>query len=72
MQTQMPEQTSIADLTLELPVQVHYGLDKDGKTQVTAVTIAVGRDSLNVIQLLGEDDFFDIFVQLDDWYHEVS
>jgi hypothetical protein len=32
----------------------------------------VGRESLNVIQLLGEDDFFDIFVQLDDWYHEVS
>ena len=72
MQTQMPEQTSIADLTLELPVQVHYGLDKDGKTQVTEVTITVGRASLNVIQLLGEDDFFDIFVQLDDWYHEVS
>ena len=72
MQTQLPEQTSIADLTLALPVQVHYGLDKNGKTQVTAVTITVGRESLNVIQLLGEDDFFDIFVQLDDWYHEVS
>jgi hypothetical protein len=68
----MPEQTSIADITLVLPVQVHYGLDNEGKTRITAVTITVGRESLNVIQLLGEDDFFDIFVQLDDWYHEVS
>jgi hypothetical protein len=72
MNTQMPNQTSIADLTLNIPVEVHYALDKDGRTQIVAVNVTVGKDSLNVISLLDEDDFFDIFVQLDDHYHEVS
>lgn len=72
MNTQMPNQTSIADLTLNIPVEVHYALDKDGRTQIVAVNVTVNKDSLNVISLLDEDDFFDIFVQLDDYYHEVS
>lgn len=72
MNTQMPNQTSIADLTLNIPVEVHYALNKDGRTQIVAVNVTVGKDSLNVISLLDEDDFFDIFVQLDDHYHEVS
>jgi len=72
MQTQMPNQTSIADVMLSIPVEVHYALDKDGRTQIVAVNVTVGKSSLNVISLLGEDDFFDIFVQLDDYYHEVS
>lgn len=72
MNTQMPNQTSIADLTLNIPVEVHYALDKDGRTQIVAVNVTVKKESLNVVSLLDEDDFFDIFVQLDDYYHEVS
>jgi hypothetical protein len=31
----------------------------------------MGIQFMDVMGLLTEDDFFDIFVQLDDWYHEV-
>lgn len=71
MTIQFPNQVHTADLVLPLPVQVEYGLDEQGRTTIAAVRVVHGPLSMDVIALLTEDDFFDIFVQLDDWYHEV-
>ena len=71
MGIQFPKQLHTADLSLKLPVEVDYGLDDNGETRITAVRVVHGPVSMDVMGLLTEDDFFDIFVQLDYWYHEV-
>jgi hypothetical protein len=59
-----------ADLLLKVPVQVTYGLDSAGETRVKAVAVVHGPLSLDITALLTEDDFFDIFEQLHDWYSD--
>ena len=67
----MPSQKYIADLLLNLPVQVEYGLDENGESRIFSVKVVHGPGSVDVTSLLTEDDFFDVFVQLDDWYEEM-
>lgn len=67
----VPTQKYIADLLLNLPVQVEYGLDENGDSRIFSVKVVHGPGSLDVTSLLSQDDFFDIFVQLDEWYGEV-
>ena len=67
----IPTQKYIADLLLNLPVQVEYGLDENGDSRIFSVKVVHGPGSLDVTSLLSQDDFFDIFVQLDEWYGEV-
>jgi len=67
----MPNQRYIADLLLSLPVQVEYGLDENGESRIFSVKVVHGPGSLDVTSLLSEDDFFDIFIQLDEWYEEM-
>jgi len=61
-------QLQIADLSIKVPVQVTYGLDSAGETRVKSVSVVHGPLSLDITALLTEDDFFDIFEQLDNWY----
>ena len=61
-------QLQIADLSIKVPVQVTYGLDSDGEARVKSVSVVHGPLSLDITALLTEDDFFDIFEQLDNWY----
>ena len=68
---QTPNSVETADLVLELPVQVDYGLDGEGITRIFAVRVAVGPLSLDVTSLLTEDDFYTLFNQIDQWYDEV-
>ena len=68
---QTPNSVETADLGLELPVQVDYGLDGEGITRIFAVRVAVGPLSLDVTSLLTEDDFYALFNQIDQWYDEV-
>jgi hypothetical protein len=72
MSIQFPNQLHTADISLKLPVEVDYGLDEQGETKIKSVRVVHGPLSMDINALLTEDDFFDIFVQLDDWYHEVS
>lgn len=72
MTSMMPKHTSIADLTLTLPVEVHYGNDEGGSARITSVKVVVGREALEVISLLSEEDFFDLFVQLEAYYNVVD
>jgi len=69
---QIPNSRETADLALELPVEVDYGLDSEGITRIFAVRVAVGPLSLDVISLLAEDDFYTLFNQIDQWYDEVQ
>jgi len=68
---QTPNSVETADLVLELPVRVDYGLDGEGITRIFAVRVAVGPLSLDVTSLLTEDDFYALFNQIDQWYDEV-
>jgi len=61
-------QLQVADLSLEIPVQVTYGLDSAGETRVKSVSVVHGPLSLDITALLTEDDFWSIFEQLHDWY----
>jgi hypothetical protein len=61
-------QLQIADLSIKVPVQVTYGLDSAGEARVKSVSVVHGPLSLDITALLTEDDFFDIFEQLDHWY----
>jgi hypothetical protein len=72
MTSMMPKHTSIADLTLKLPVEVHYGNDDSGSARITSVKVVVGREALEVLTLLSEEDFFDLFVQLEAYYNVVN
>lgn len=63
-------QLQVADLSLEIPVQVTYGLDSAGETRVKSVSVVHGPLSLDITALLTEDDFFDVFEQIHDWYVE--
>lgn len=62
----------VADLLLNLPVQALYGPDADGKTRIFSVSVVNGPLTMDVSALLTEDDYFDIFRQIDAWYAEVS
>jgi hypothetical protein len=72
MTSMMPKHTSIADLTLKLPIEVHYGNDDSGSARITSVKVVVGREALEVMNLLTEEDFFDLFVQLEAYYNVVN
>ena len=61
-------QLQIADLSIKVPVQVTYGVDSAGEARVKSVSVVHGPLSLDITALLTEDDFFDIFEQLDHWY----
>jgi len=61
-------QLQIADLSLKIPVEVTYALDSTGEVQVKSVAVVHGPLSLDITALLTEDDFFDIFEQLENWY----
>lgn len=63
-------QLQIADLFLNVPVHVTYGLNNNGETFVNDVRVVHGPLSLDITALLTEDDFFDIFEQLNAWYVE--
>ena len=67
----VPEARYTADLLLNLPVQVEYGLDENGESRIFKVSMVHGPGSLDVTSLLTEDDFFDLFIQIDDWYDEL-
>jgi hypothetical protein len=68
MSQQTLTQLQIADLSLEIPVQVTYGLDSAGETRVKSVSVVHGPLSLDITTLLTEDDFWSIFEQLHNWY----
>lgn len=57
-----------ADLLLKVPVQVTYGKNTQNNTFINDVRVVHGPLSLDITALLTEDDFFDIFEQLHDWY----
>lgn len=59
-----------ADLLLKVPVQVTYGKNTQNNTFINDVRVVHGPLSLDITALLTEDDFFDIFEQLHDWYSE--
>ena len=61
-------QLQIADLSLKIPVEVTYALDSAGEARVKSVSVVHGPLSLDITALLTEDDFFDIFEQLESWY----
>lgn len=61
-------QLQTADLLLRIPVQVTYGKNSENNTFVKAVHVVLGPSSLDITALLTEDDFYDIFEQLHDWY----
>ena len=63
-------QLQTADLLLRIPVQVTYGKNSANNTFVKAVHVVLGPSSLDITSLLTEDDFFDIFEQLHDWYSD--
>ena len=67
----IPEARYMADLLLKLPVQVEYGLDANGESRIFKVSVVHGPGSLDVTSLLNEDDFFDLFIQINDWYDEL-
>ena len=61
-------QLQTADLLLRVPVQVIYGKDSQNNTSIKTVSVVHGPLSLDITALLTEDDFFDVFEQLDNWY----
>ena len=61
-------QLQTADLLLRIPVQVTYGKNSENNTFVKDVRVVHGPLSLDITALLTEDDFYDIFEQLHDWY----
>lgn len=67
MSTNRPQDWQTADLNIKLPVEVDYHIDM-GEIQVKAVRVVHGPLSLDVTALLTEDDFFEVFQQLHDWY----
>ena len=67
----IPEARYMADSLLKLPVQVEYGLDANGESRIFKVSVVHGPGSLDVTSLLSEDDFFDLFIQINDWYDEL-
>ena len=63
-------QLQTADLLLRIPVQVTYGKNGADNTFVKDVRVVHGPLSLDITALLTEDDFYDIFEQLHDWYSD--
>lgn len=63
-------QLQTADLLLRVPVQVIYGKDSQNNTSIKTVSVVHGTLSLDITALLTEDDFFDVFEQIHDWYME--
>ena len=63
-------QLQTADLLLRVPVQVMYGKNSEGNTSIKTVSVVHGPLSLDITALLTEDDFFDVFEQIHDWYSE--
>jgi len=63
-------QLQTADLLLRIPVQVTYGKNSADNTFVKDVRVVHGPLSLDITALLTEDDFYDIFEQLHDWYSD--
>ena len=61
-------QLQVADLSLKVPVQVTYGKNSENNTVIKDVRVVHGPLSLDITALLTEDDFFDAFEQLHDWY----
>ena len=61
-------QLQIADLSIKVPVQVTYGVDSAGEARVKSVSVVHGPLSLDITSQLTEDDLFDIFEQLENWY----
>ena len=61
-------QLQIADLSLKIPVEVTYALDNEGEVKVISVSVVHGPLSLDITSQLTEDDLFDIFEQLENWY----
>jgi hypothetical protein len=61
-------QLQTADLLLRVPVQVIYGKDSQNNTSIKTVSVVHGPLSLDITALLTEDDFFDVFEQIHDWY----
>ena len=57
-----------ADLLLKVSVQVDYITDSRGEVAVKAVRVVHGPLSLDITALLTEDDYYDVFEQLDKWY----
>ena len=53
----VPEARYMADLLLNLPVQVEYGLDANGESRIFKVSVVHGPGSLDFTSLLSEDDF---------------
>jgi len=63
-------QLQTADLLLRVPVQVMYGKNNEGNAFIKTVSVVHGPLSLDITALLTEDDFFDVFEQIHDWYDE--
>jgi hypothetical protein len=61
-------QLQTADLLLRVPVQVMYGRNSEGNVYIKAVSVVHGPLSLDITALLTEDDFYDVFEQIHDWY----
>jgi len=47
-----------------------YGRNNEGNTFIKTVSVVHGPLSLDITALLTEDDFFDVFEQIHDWYDE--
>jgi len=47
-----------------------YGKNNEGNAFIKTVSVVHGPLSLDITALLTEDDFFDVFEQIHDWYDE--
>ena len=63
-------QLQTADLLLRVPVQVMYGKNSEGNVSIKSVSVVHGPLSLDITALLTEDDFYDVFEQIHDWYSD--
>jgi hypothetical protein len=63
-------QLQTADLLLRVSVQVLYGKNNEGNVSIKTVSVVHGPLSLDITALLTEDDFYDVFEQIHDWYDE--
>jgi hypothetical protein len=63
-------QLQTADLLLRVPVQVMYGKHPEGNVFIKTVSVVHGPLSLDITALLTEDDFYDVFEQIHDWYSD--
>ena len=59
---------NIADLLLKVSVQADYSTDSQGTVSIKAVRVVHGPLSLDITALLTEDDYYDLFEQLEQWY----